>query len=187
MLRWWAEYRLYDRQMRIMVARGDIRDAIDFTTSYRENASNWSFDRLTKALDAVTAINRAHMDSATDAGLDGLAGRGPAAAFLALVAAVLVWAGIRPRLAQYRTGEPSARRLFRRDARSVRFAPTTAPAAGAGASNGLCPGAAVDPAATSVAPIGIGHTDRKRDAARASVTTVSVRLVRTRCRPGRRG
>ncbi|WP_331766281.1 hypothetical protein [Embleya sp. NBC_00896] len=128
-LRWYARYQLYDRQMRAMVARGDIRGAIDFTTGYGENDSNWSFHHFIEALDAVTLINRTHMDSATDAGLDGLAGRGPAAGVLALVVAVLVWAGVRPRLAEYRTGEQSTRRLFRRDGRSA----DSGPAGGAGA------------------------------------------------------
>ncbi|MET7304181.1 hypothetical protein [Embleya sp. NPDC005575] len=117
-LRWYARYQQYDRQMREMVARGDVRGAVDFTTSYRENASNWSFEHLIKALDAVTAINRAHMDAEAEAGLDELNGRGLLSGLLALSVSALVWLGVRPRLAEYRTGGAAGRRsLPRRPAR----------------------------------------------------------------------
>ncbi|WP_424638104.1 hypothetical protein [Embleya sp. AB8] len=112
-LRWYARYQLYDRQMRTMVARGDIRGAIDFTTGYRENESNWSFDHLTKALDAVTAINRTHQDAEAGAGLDALSGAGPIAALLAALIAAAAWVGVRPRLSEYRTGEQAKRHFPR--------------------------------------------------------------------------
>jgi hypothetical protein len=104
-LHWYAVYEQYDRRMRTMVARGEVRAAIDFNTSYRENNSNWAFDRLVRALANVTAINQAHLDSATNAGLAGLRGRDVAAALATLVAIALMYAGIRPRLAEYRAGQ----------------------------------------------------------------------------------
>ncbi|MFE3205215.1 hypothetical protein [Embleya sp. NPDC059237] len=110
-LRWYTRYQDYDRQLRTMVTRGDLRGAIDFATSHRENNSNWAFDHLIESLEAVTAINRTHMDAEANAGRDALADLGLIATLLVLAAAGATWAGVRTRLVEYRAGEAAPARI----------------------------------------------------------------------------
>lgn len=98
--RWYRTYQLFDRQMRAL-AQQDKRKAVDFNTSYKENNSNWSYDRLQNALDAVNTIDRTHMDTAANDGEDTLTGWAFIPAVGAVVIAAVAYAGMRPRLREY--------------------------------------------------------------------------------------
>jgi hypothetical protein len=96
-------YQRDDRRIRALNRGGDLGGAIAFDTSYAQGNSNWAFAQYDNALTALIAINQRAFDGAVSAGqhdINGWAGPIPAAA-VALIA-VLVMAGVRPRLAEYR-------------------------------------------------------------------------------------
>jgi hypothetical protein len=101
-----AAYQVYerdDRHIRALNARGDLRAAIAFDTSYAPGNSNWAFERYDQALVSVITINQRAFNAAIQAGQQGVSGWSgliPAGAAVLLIAAVL--AGVRPRLAEYR-------------------------------------------------------------------------------------
>jgi len=77
--------------------------AAAFDTSMQPGQSNWSFSQYDNALQAVIAINQRAFTAAVQAGQGGAAGwNGLVPAGCALLIAVLVIAGVRPRLAEYR-------------------------------------------------------------------------------------
>jgi len=101
-----AAYQVYqrdDRHIRALNARGDLRAAITFDTSYAPGNSNWAFEQYDNALVSVIVINQHAFNEAIQAGQQGVQGWTgliPAGAVAFVIAAVL--AGVRPRLAEYR-------------------------------------------------------------------------------------
>ncbi len=101
-----AAYQVYerdDRHIRALNRSGDLRAAIAFDTSYAQGNSNWAFTQYDNALVALIAINQRAFDGAISAGqqdMNGWTGYIPAAAVAFII--VLVLAGVRPRLAEYR-------------------------------------------------------------------------------------
>ncbi|MDI2126033.1 hypothetical protein [Yinghuangia seranimata] len=96
-------YRQDDLHLRA-IAEHDLRAAMDFTTGYQPGQSNWQYQQVQLGLGAVAALNREHMGKATDSGEHALAGW----TVLSVVAAAglvgAAYAGIRPRLREYRKG-----------------------------------------------------------------------------------
>jgi hypothetical protein len=103
-----AAYQVYerdDRHIRALNRDGNLRGAIAFDTSYARGNSNWAFTQYDDALTALIAINQHAFDQAISSGqrdVHGWTAIIPAAAVALIIAAVL--AGVRPRLAEYRTG-----------------------------------------------------------------------------------
>jgi len=101
-----AAYQVYerdDRHIRALNARGDLRAAIAFDTSYAPGNSNWAFERYDQALVSVIAINQRAFNAAIQAGQQGVRGwTGLIPAGAAVLLTVAVLAGVRPRLAEYR-------------------------------------------------------------------------------------
>ena len=96
-------YERDDRHIRALNRSGDLRAAIAFDTSYAPGNSNWAFTRYDNALVGLIAINQRAFTGAISAGQQGMNGWTnyiPAGAVILI--AVLVLAGVRPRLAEYR-------------------------------------------------------------------------------------
>jgi hypothetical protein len=101
-----AAYQVYerdDRHIRALNRSGDLSGAIAFDTSYAHGNSNWAFTQYQNALAALIAINQRAFNRAISAGQQGLNGwTGPIPAAAVILVTVLVLAGVRPRLAEYR-------------------------------------------------------------------------------------
>ena len=101
-----AAYQVYerdDRHIRALNHSGNLSGAIAFDTSYAHGNSNWAFTRYDSALSALIAINQRAFSGAITAGQQGLSGwTGPVPAAAVVLVIVLVLAGVRPRLAEYR-------------------------------------------------------------------------------------
>jgi len=101
-----AAYQVYerdDRHIRALNRSGNLSGAIAFDTSYAHGNSNWAFTRYDNALSALIAINQRAFSGAISAGQTGLSGwTGPIPAAAVILMIVLVLAGVRPRLAEYR-------------------------------------------------------------------------------------
>jgi len=101
-----AAYQLYerdDRHIRELNRSGDLRAAIAFDTSYAPGNSNWAFTQYDNALAGLIAINQRSFTKAISAGqqdMNGWTGYIPAG--VAVLVIILVLAGVRPRLAEYR-------------------------------------------------------------------------------------
>jgi len=101
-----AAYQVYerdDRHIRALNRGGDLRGAIAFDTSYAPGNSNWAFTQYDNALVALIAINQRAFTGAISAGQQdttGWTGLIPGAAVVLI--GILVLAGVRPRLAEYR-------------------------------------------------------------------------------------
>jgi hypothetical protein len=96
-------YERDNRHIRALNRGGDLRGAIAFDTSYAPGNSNWTFTQYDNALVALIAINQRAFTGAISAGQQdttGWTGLIPGAAVLLI--GILVLAGIRPRLAEYR-------------------------------------------------------------------------------------
>jgi hypothetical protein len=96
-------YERYDRHLRALNRRGDLSGAIAFDTSVAPGNSNWAFYRYDKALVSIITINQRAFTQAITAsehGTTGWTGLIPGVAVLA--ALILVLAGTRSRLAEYR-------------------------------------------------------------------------------------
>jgi hypothetical protein len=96
-------YERYDRHLRALNRRGDLSGAIAFDTSVAPGNSNWAFYRYDNALIALIGINQrgfSNAIAASESSTTGWNGLIPGIAILAAV--VLVLAGTRPRLAEYR-------------------------------------------------------------------------------------
>ncbi|MGO9193962.1 MAG: hypothetical protein ACLP8X_36665 [Streptosporangiaceae bacterium] len=101
-----AAYQVYerdDRHIRALNRSGDLRAAIAFDTSYAPGNSNWAFTQYDNALAGLIAINQRAFTGAISAGqqdMNGWTGYIPAGAAILII--ILVLAGVRPRLAEYR-------------------------------------------------------------------------------------
>jgi hypothetical protein len=101
-----AAYQVYerdDRHIRALNRSGNLSGAIAFDTSYAHGNSNWAFTQYDNALVALIAINQRAFNGAIAAGQHGLSGwSGPIPTAAVILIIVLVLAGVRPRLAEYR-------------------------------------------------------------------------------------
>jgi hypothetical protein len=101
-----AAYQVYerdDRHIRALNRGGNLRAAIAFDTSYAPGNSNWAFTQYDNALVALIAINQRAFTGAISAGQQDTTGWTwliPGAALVGI--SILVLAGVRPRLAEYR-------------------------------------------------------------------------------------
>jgi hypothetical protein len=98
-------YQLYERDDRVLraMAKTNLTAAVAFDIGTAPGQSDWAFNRYDAALSAVIAINSGAFTAAVQAGEGGAAGWDivfPVAG--ALLIAALVFAGVRPRLAEYR-------------------------------------------------------------------------------------
>jgi hypothetical protein len=96
-------YERYDRHLRALNQHGDLSAAIAFDTSVAPGNSNWAFYRYDTALVSIITINQRAFTQAITASEHGTAGwTGPIPALAVLAALILVLAGTRSRLAEYR-------------------------------------------------------------------------------------
>ncbi len=99
-------YQVYerdDRHLRALNRRGDLSGAIAFDTSLAPGNSNWAFYRYDTALVSIITINQRAFTQAITASEHGTTGwTGPIEAIAVLAALILVLAGTRSRLAEYR-------------------------------------------------------------------------------------
>jgi hypothetical protein len=91
-----------DRQMRARVAAGDRAGAIRLRTGRGPGGSIRQFEEYDRALVQQTRAHRATFDRAIESADGGLRGWTMVPPVAALVIAVLVLAGVRPRLAEFR-------------------------------------------------------------------------------------
>jgi len=101
-----AAYQTYerdDRHIRALNRSGDLRAAIAFDTSYAPGNSNWAFTQYDNALAGLIAINQRAFTRAISAGQQDMnSWTGYLPAGVAILVIILVLAGVRPRLAEYR-------------------------------------------------------------------------------------
>ena len=101
-----AAYQVYerdDRHIRALNRSADLRAAIAFDTSYAPGNSNWAFTQYDNALAGLIAINQRAFTRAISTGqqdMNGWTDYIPAGS--AILVIILVLAGVRPRLAEYR-------------------------------------------------------------------------------------
>ncbi len=95
-------YQRDDRRIRALNTSGDLNAAIQLCTSYAPGGSNAAFSAYDKTLVHVTAINQNAFDDAVAAGERGLRGWNLIPWVAGALAVLLVLAGVRPRLAEYR-------------------------------------------------------------------------------------
>jgi hypothetical protein len=96
-------YERYDRHLRALNQHGDLPAAIAFDTSSAPGNSNWAFYRYDQALVSVININQRAFTQAIDASEHGTAGwTGPIPGVAILALLILILAGTRSRLAEYR-------------------------------------------------------------------------------------
>jgi hypothetical protein len=89
--------------IRALNKSGNLSGAIAFDTSYAHGNSNWAFEQYDTALVSVITINQKAFTAAIQAGQRGTAGwTGIIPAVAVLLILLLVLAGVRPRLAEYR-------------------------------------------------------------------------------------
>ncbi|GAA4628851.1 hypothetical protein GCM10023196_046940 [Actinoallomurus vinaceus] len=95
-------YEQDDSTMRALARRGRLHDAIRFNTAFTPGNSNYDFDQYDKNLTALIDLNRSHFTKSIHAGEKDLNGWSliPWAAALGVIG--LAFAGVRPRLAEYR-------------------------------------------------------------------------------------
>ncbi|OIV37722.1 hypothetical protein BIV57_09070 [Mangrovactinospora gilvigrisea] len=97
-------YQVYiddDLRIRQLERAGKVRQAVAFCTDWGSGGSNWAFARLDGALRADLAINRGVFESTAAHGASAATALAPAVAGAALLAAVLVPVGLRPRLREF--------------------------------------------------------------------------------------
>jgi hypothetical protein len=98
-------YQAYERDDRVLrsLAKTNMAAAVAYDTGTAPGQSDWAFNRYSAALSSLITINENAFTAAVTAGKDD---GGPQAATLpaagALLIAVLVLLGVRPRLAEYR-------------------------------------------------------------------------------------
>ncbi|HEY7483165.1 MAG TPA: hypothetical protein VH912_01765 [Streptosporangiaceae bacterium] len=98
----YVNYMYSDAHVRDLLRDATVRDAVQFSTSYAPPNGNYRFDQYDKSLAALINLNRSYFDKSVRAGEHGLAlwGLLPWVAVIAVVG--LAYAGVRPRLAEYR-------------------------------------------------------------------------------------
>lgn len=95
-------YEQDDPHMRSEFRQGRIQDAVRFDTAYSPGNSNYDFGRFDQSLEALIRLNQSHFDGAVRAGENGLRGWNLIPWGAAFAVTVLAFAGVRPRLAEYR-------------------------------------------------------------------------------------
>jgi hypothetical protein len=99
-------YQVYekdDRHIRALNRSGNLSGAIAFDTSYAHGNSNWAFTQYDNALLALIGINQRAFNAAITGGEHGASGwNGPIPLGGTVIIVVLMLAGARPRLAEYR-------------------------------------------------------------------------------------
>ena len=97
-----AEYLSADRQIRFLDASGKRADAVAFRLGTLPGQARDVFAQFDNALDRTLAVNQRAFDEAVDTGLSALAHFEAKAAAAAVLIVFLVFAGLAPRIAEYR-------------------------------------------------------------------------------------
>ena len=97
-----AEYIGTDRQIRFLEASGKHADAIAFRLGTQAGQTRDVFAHFDDALGRTLAVNQRAFDTAVDSGFDALSHFEAKAAAAALLILLLVFAGLAPRIAEYR-------------------------------------------------------------------------------------
>jgi hypothetical protein len=101
-LRAWGDYVAIDGRIRDLERNGDHAGAVALDVGTREGQSNWAFDRFDKALGDTLAINQREFEAATARAFAALRPFLLVTALAAILVAVGVLAGVKPRLDEYR-------------------------------------------------------------------------------------
>jgi hypothetical protein len=101
-LRAWVQYVSLDGRLRALEQAGQHAEAVALDVGTQPGQSNWAFDQFDQALGRTLEINQREFDAAVQSAFDDLNGADLLGPIAALIVAVLVWAGLRPRLAEYR-------------------------------------------------------------------------------------
>ena len=102
MLRAFAGYLDIDRKIRDFERAGAHKQAIALDVGTAPGESDWAFDRFDKALGKTLDINQEYFDAQVNRAFSLLAGMPWGVPAVALVIALLVWFGLRPRINEYR-------------------------------------------------------------------------------------
>ena len=97
----WQDYLRVDQRIRTLEQAGKHADSVALCLGNKEGESNWVFDRFDQALGATLEINQREFDRTVELSfheLDPFRWAGP---LTALLIALLVWLGLRPRLREY--------------------------------------------------------------------------------------
>lgn len=81
---------------------GDRQKAVETATGSGANQSNGSFARFDKSMAAVVDAQKAHFDTLVESAFSSIAWLNIAGLVAALLAVILTWLGLRPRLNEYR-------------------------------------------------------------------------------------
>jgi hypothetical protein len=100
-LRTWGVYVAIDPQIRALEQAGRHAEAVALCLGMDPGQSNWAFYQFDEALGRVLQINEDNLAAATQRAFDDLSGAEIISVVAALVVAVLVWLGLRPRIAEY--------------------------------------------------------------------------------------
>jgi hypothetical protein len=98
----YAAYQRDDRTLRADVASGNLNEAVRFDTSPAPNDSDGHFNAFDAALGTWIQINQSAFDRAVAAGMGNLSGWQVYPALAMLLVVALTFAGLRPRLGEYR-------------------------------------------------------------------------------------
>ncbi|MBV9894080.1 MAG: hypothetical protein JO020_07920, partial [Chloroflexi bacterium] len=104
---YWAKYLAIDSQIRSLDRGGDHAGAVALDIGTNDGQSNWAFDAYDQYLAQTIDINQKEFDRSIQQIFNDLGGATSFGAdtilpILTLAAAVLVWFGLQPRIAEYR-------------------------------------------------------------------------------------
>ncbi|MFI0479589.1 hypothetical protein [Actinomadura sp. 9N215] len=98
----YQQYERDDRHLRALAAKGNLRAAVEFNTSYAVGGSNHDFTAYDRSLESLIALNHQHFDASIRDGRRALRGWSYIPALAVVVCTVLIVTGVRPRLVEYR-------------------------------------------------------------------------------------
>jgi len=97
----WEDYLDVDAKLRELQHQGQTRQAIELCLGNAQGQSNWAFDRFDRALLATLDINQTAFDASVTKGLSAVGALEIKAIAVAIVIALLCFAGMAPRIREY--------------------------------------------------------------------------------------
>jgi hypothetical protein len=97
----WESYLDIDAKIRSLQRQGQTRQAVELCLGNAQGQSNWAFDQFDRALLATLDINQKAFDASVDKGLSAIGSLEIKALAVAIVIALLCFAGMAPRIREY--------------------------------------------------------------------------------------